>query len=102
MGILPLAVEIGRYTNVDLNDRKCFRCKDSIEDEFHFICNCTLYSDLRSSLFYSIQVEIGNIGTFSPEEKFAKIMNSNSKHLYRYVEEAWKLRKREVFENNVS
>ena len=42
MGILPLAVEIGRYTNVDLNDRKCFRCKDSIEYEFHFICNCTL------------------------------------------------------------
>ena len=34
--------------------------------------------------------------------KFAKIMNSNSKHLYRYVEEAWKLRKKEVFENNVS
>ena len=41
MGILPLAVEIGRYTNVDLNNRKCFWCKDSIEDEFHFICNCT-------------------------------------------------------------
>ena len=37
MGILPLAVKIGRYTNVDLNDRKCFRCKDSIEDEFHYL-----------------------------------------------------------------
>ena len=63
---------------------------------------CALYSDLRSSLFNSIQVEIGNIGTFSPEEKFVKIMNSNNTYLYRYVEEAWKLRKKGVFENNVS
>ena len=46
------------------------------------IIYCTLYSDL-SSLFNSIQVEIGNIDNFSPEEKNVKIMNSNSKYLYR-------------------
>ena len=49
-------------------DRKCFWCKDSIEDEFHFVCKCTLHSDLRISLFNSIQVEIGNTSTVSPEE----------------------------------
>ena len=61
MGILPLAVEIAIYECLS----QCFWCKDSIEDEFHFICNCTLYSDLRSSLFNSIQVEIGNIALFT-------------------------------------
>ena len=58
------------HLQLKLVDIRCFRCKDSTEDEFHFICNCTLYSGLRSSLFNSIQVEIGNIGTFSPVEKY--------------------------------
>ena len=66
---------------VNRNDRKCFWCKDSIEDDFHFVCNCTWQSDLKISLYNSVQVEIGNIHTFSPKKKFVKIMNSNSKYL---------------------
>ena len=45
LGVLPLAIETGRYQNKKINDRKCFHCDDAIEDEFHFLFHCSLYID---------------------------------------------------------
>ena len=50
---LPLHVETGRYSmpKLPLNERLCKMCTDgSIEDEKHFILNCSLYTDLRQNL----------------------------------------------------
>ena len=52
MGTLALHVETGRYRNVPLNRRFCFHCPDQIEDEIHFVFDCTLYTE------YTIWVEI--------------------------------------------
>ena len=44
-----LAVETGRWHKpqpIKINERKCLLC-NSLEDEFHFIFECPLYSDLR-------------------------------------------------------
>ena len=47
-----LHVETGRWMRpkTDLSDRKCFKCLNKIEDEFHFFFECTLYSDIRKQL----------------------------------------------------
>ena len=63
MGTLALHVETGRYRNVPLNRRFCFHCLDQIEDETHFVFDCTLYTEYRLELFnyfhmYTIWVEI--------------------------------------------
>ena len=48
-GVLPLAIETGRFT---IKERKCILCNSgAIEDEQHFICNCTLYDDFRINCF---------------------------------------------------
>ena len=44
-----LAIESGRWTRpniIPVNERKCTRCK-LVEDEYHFILECTIYIDLR-------------------------------------------------------
>ena len=44
-----LAVETGRWHKpqpIEINERKCLIC-NSLEDEFHFIFECPLYSDIR-------------------------------------------------------
>ena len=44
-----LAVETGRWHKpqpIEINERKCLLC-NSLEDEFHFIFECPLYSELR-------------------------------------------------------
>jgi hypothetical protein len=42
-----LAIETGRYTNIDVYNRRCFNCNSEVEDEFHFILKCPVYSRYR-------------------------------------------------------
>ena len=70
IGIVPLAVEIGTFTLVDVivNGRKYFCCKDSIKD----VCNCTLLFDLTISFFNLNQLETVTIDTFFTRRKFCQ------------------------------
>ena len=48
-----LQIEIGRYTipKTPINDRTCKNCNlSSVEDELHFLLNCSKYSHLRGEL----------------------------------------------------
>jgi hypothetical protein len=41
-----LNIETGRFNNINRNERFCFNCnKNSIEDEYHFILECSRYND---------------------------------------------------------
>lgn len=51
-GILPLKIETGRYHGEPVEERICtFCCKNSIENEIHFLLHCPLYNDYRRILF---------------------------------------------------
>jgi len=44
-----LAIETGRYDNLNREDRRCNNCNSRlIENEFHFLLTCGKYSELRS------------------------------------------------------
>ena len=74
-GILPLQVEVGRFRNISLCDRVCILCQNgSIEDEFHFVCECSAYSDLRVDMLRKIQNQIPDICTLDPLFQFTVIM----------------------------
>ena len=42
-----LAIETGRYIGLLEEDRKCEFCPDRVEDEIHFLFECTLLEHLR-------------------------------------------------------
>ena len=49
-------VEAGRWTKVNktpYENRKCKNC-DVLDDEFHFVMECSLYGDLRKKLLKGI------------------------------------------------
>ena len=46
-GILPLEIETGRFKNFRLCERIC-----KVEDEIHFLCECSNYSNERSEIFF--------------------------------------------------
>lgn len=51
-GILPLALETGRFHSIPEEDRKCCMCDlGEIKNEFHFLFYCPLYNDYRQRLF---------------------------------------------------
>jgi len=40
-------IEKRRHDNLLLKDRQCVYCETSIEDEFHFVIKCPLYTEIR-------------------------------------------------------
>ena len=42
-GTAPIEIE----TRLNINDRKCFSCRDVVEDEIHVLLHCPKYDSLR-------------------------------------------------------
>ena len=89
---LPLRIQTGRYVNpTPREERHCLYCNTSdIEDEFHFVCICSCYSDLRKRYLkkcYYIKPSV---------YKFMQLLNSKNKDemikLAIYVKEAIAIR----------
>ena len=70
-------IECGRWKDrLPVNERKCPYCH-VLEDEFHFVLQCSLFSDLRKKY-------IANFYTVRPNmRKFIDLCNSESKHTVR-------------------
>ena len=65
-GILPLQIELGRFTNIKLADRICQLCNtQSIEDEYRFLFTCPAYENARNAF-------IGEL-----DENFVALDNNN-------------------------
>ena len=46
-GVLQLSVETGSFCNFVPDQRICHLCDTGIEDEFHFLCICPIYHNLK-------------------------------------------------------
>ena len=48
-----LHIEVGRRNNIPTEDRVCYVCDShDVEDEYHFIMNCSEYDNLRYTCMY--------------------------------------------------
>ena len=50
-----LMTEKGRYVKVQLCDKSCPFCPDQIEDKFHFLIKCPIYTELRIGMLDDIK-----------------------------------------------
>ena len=75
-GVAPLRVETGRYEGLPLNARLCPFCFNVVEDEFHALFECGLYSELRIDLFQKAAELDDHFYNYSSREKFVYLFNS--------------------------
>ena len=76
-----LLIEKGRHVRprLDRSERKCFLCKDEIEDEKHFVTKCPFYSKERAILYRSLQNNCVNFNSLdTDEQKFIFIMTNEN------------------------
>ena len=66
--------DVIRYSGQRLEDRLCNIC-NVLEDEFHFFCDCSKYTDLRNKMF-QIMAALNNHSFGSKKEQFIKLMAS--------------------------
>ena len=75
-GTLPLNIEVGRFRNIPVENRTCFSCTDKVEDEFHLLCECVMYDDLRVSMFQKISLSSPMFLDLEIFDKFIEICNN--------------------------
>ena len=75
-GVAPIRIETGRYENVDVNERTCFRCRDAVESEIHVLLECPLYSNIRDTFYESIVTHIDNFHALDNSDKLSVILNN--------------------------
>ena len=66
----PLRIECGRYKNIQRSDRICLYCSQGkVEDEQHFISECSLYENIRNQLYLKITKLCQNFPTLNNSAK---------------------------------
>ena len=97
--ILPIQIQIGRFTNHKIEERICPICKSGdIETECHFLFDCPYYENERKNFYNSIDVKIDeaeNYVIFLTE--LFKIYPSK---LAKYCSKIIQCRKNAIFKNN--
>ena len=97
-----LLIETGRHIRpkLDRENRKCFICKDDIEDEMHFITKCPLYSSEREELYKSLKINSKTFESLSRDQKFIFILTNEDKNvmteLAKYTYRAMKVREKAI------
>ena len=77
-----LMVEKGRHIKpiIPRNERFCPSCPTEVEDEIHFITQCTAYNN-RPNLFNKIESDVPNFLNMDNQEKFIFLMSQENKLL---------------------
>ena len=93
LGILPLHVETGRFNNTPLNERICKLCDlNVVEDETHFILNCSKYIHERKYLFDMVTQENTAFVKMSGKDKLSTLFTNHSRQLAKFIKNSYHLR----------
>ena len=92
-----LNIEVARYSRTPVTQRTCNICSSSeIEDEFHFLCICSKYANLRNIFFEDIGKFIVDFDTLSLHERFVMLLSSQQSDVnllvVNYVNKCFELR----------
>ena len=96
LGILPLMIELGRFRNINLENRLCTLCNLSlVQDEKHFLFICPAYATLRNSWFNSMNLNLEKFNTHN-ENELIRVFEFN-RQTAKYIVKAFELRKTILF-----
>ena len=57
-GTAVICIETGRYEGLPENETICPVCENVVEDEYHVLCQCPLYTDLRPEYYEFLIAEM--------------------------------------------
>ena len=99
-GVLPLAIETGRYTGTDILDRLCTMCKEQVvETEEHFMFECQKYLIPRLLLLNNIHRHVPNFTALTVAEKMRTLMCDKRLvcQFGHFLQTSWSIRQNELF-----
>ena len=64
VGSLNLEIQRGRFNNISRKEHLCKMCGTEVEDEYHFVLKCPMYTDLREQYIPRKYTNIPNVNKF--------------------------------------
>ena len=96
-GILPLRVETGRYVGEPPEQRLCSFCNQlQIEDEKHFLIQCTFYNDIRADVFND-QFSNRQFNGLNDVDKLVYLVRKFPRKLAKYIVKAYMRRRNALY-----
>lgn len=97
-GILPLKIETGRFSRMPVEERLCEFCDlKKVEDEFHFLCECKLYADVRKTYFDTVKLRNPSFTNLTLKDKFVFLVKNNWRETINFIVTAWNTRKAKLY-----
>ena len=95
-----LLIEKGRHMRpkIERNNRKCFSCRNDIEDELHFITKCPLYINEREILFQACRDSSIHFDSYTSDyQRFGFILSNEDpavlRNLSKFISTSFEKRK---------
>ena len=98
-GILPIRIETGRYIGERPDDKPCRFCSaQEIENESHFLLDCTFYSEIRTFIFCDLLTSNSSVNLDNQEkERYLMTHVHCTRQMAKYLVHAFQKRRRAIF-----
>ena len=98
MGILPIAIETGRFKGLTENERICKFCPhQAVENEQHFLCTCSLYTILRNSMYNNVCQRCIDFLNMNDGDKFYHRLTNEWRETANFIDKAWCMRTQKLY-----
>ena len=87
-----LAIETGRYIGLHEEDRRCEFCPGRVEDEVHFLFECTLLRHLRQRFLEPLISQIRGFEFFPRELKMKALLSEMEYDTCKFISDGSELR----------
>ncbi len=87
MGILPIAIETGRFNGINVIERYCkFGLNLKVVDEQHMLCESSLYCSIRSVMFNNVIENVPEFYHMNNVEKLIHLLMHEWKHVSDFLD----------------
>jgi hypothetical protein len=93
-GVAHLEIETGRFDKVALEERLCYFCRNTVEDEQHFLVECPKYAEERKELYQYITEQGTLIGQMDNLHQLSFLLTQcgRFKRVIKFIRRAWSSR----------
>ena len=85
-------IEVGRYEDTPQEERFCPFCPQAVENEFHFMFTCPIYSHLRTKYLRPITSSMRTFQHLTHDRKFQILLSDMGQGTVKYIATSMELR----------